>query len=98
LSVSLQGIVAEFEVLGLPFDESYHEIQDTIWLPPAIGGVPSSVTIRMRIKQFLGKDVFHCHILTHEDQGMMTNFLVSPTGDPSAEGIDFRDQRRSLRD
>jgi suppressor of ftsI len=73
-----------FEVLGLPFDESYHEIQDTIWLPPAIGGVPSSVTIRMRIKQFLGKDVFHCHILPHEDQGMMTNFLVSPTGDPSA--------------
>jgi suppressor of ftsI len=69
-----------FEVLGLPFDPSYHQIQDTIWLPPAIGGTPSAVTIRFRVKQFLGKDVFHCHILTHEDQGMMTNFLVSPTG------------------
>jgi hypothetical protein len=69
----------------LPFDPTYHQIQDTVWLPPAIGGTPSSVTIRFRVKQFLGKDVLHCHVLTHEDQGMMTNFLVSRSGNQNVD-------------
>jgi FtsP/CotA-like multicopper oxidase with cupredoxin domain len=30
----------------------------------------------MRFKEFTGKAVFHCHILPHEDTGMMENFLI----------------------
>jgi len=40
---------------------------DTIMVP-AFG----SVTIRFRALDFPGKYVFHCHILEHEDEGMMS--------------------------
>ena len=45
--------------------------QDTVWVP-----AKSMVVVRMRFKQWLGKAVFHCHILPHEDTGMMQNILV----------------------
>jgi suppressor of ftsI len=45
--------------------------QDTIWVPER-----STVVIRMRFRQWIGKSVFHCHILPHEDTGMMQNFLI----------------------
>ena len=51
-------------------------IQDTIWIPAG-----SEVVIRMRFQQWTGKAVFHCHILPHEDTGMMQNFLI--TGPPA---------------
>jgi suppressor of ftsI len=50
-------------------------IQDTVWVPTG-----QTVIIRMRFKQWVGKSVYHCHILPHEDVGMMQNFLiVDPT-------------------
>jgi suppressor of ftsI len=52
-------------------------IKDTVWIPPE-----STVVIRMRFKEFLGKSVFHCHILPHEDTGMMQNFLIKKRGEP----------------
>jgi FtsP/CotA-like multicopper oxidase with cupredoxin domain len=30
-----------------------------------------TVTIRVRFEDFIGRTVYHCHILDHEDQGMM---------------------------
>jgi len=45
---------------------------DTIALPP--GGTesaPTSVTFRTRFKDFSGAFVMHCHMLIHEDMGMM---------------------------
>jgi len=65
-----------FEVIGLPFDANYRRLHDTIWIPPAMNNVPSTITIRMRFQTFQGKEVYHCHILPHEDQGMMSNFLI----------------------
>jgi suppressor of ftsI len=41
-------------------------LQDTVPLP--VGG---TVVIRMRFIEFTGKFPFHCHILNHEDHGMM---------------------------
>lgn len=35
-----------------------------------IGGY-ESVTIRVKFEDFIGRSVYHCHILDHEDQGMM---------------------------
>jgi len=36
------------------------------------------VLIRMNFPDFVGKSVFHCHILFHEDNGMMANFEIVP--------------------
>ena len=52
-------------------------IKDTVWIP-----AESTVVIRMRFKQFIGKTVFHCHILPHEDTGMMQNLLIKPRNQP----------------
>lgn len=46
-------------------------ICDTIWIP-----AKGKAVIRVRFKQWRGKDVFHCHKLAHEDQGMMANTLL----------------------
>ena len=40
---------------------------DVVWVPAY-----SSVTIRLRVQNFPGKFVWHCHILEHEDEGMMS--------------------------
>ncbi len=36
-----------------------------------------TVTIRVRFEDFIGKTVYHCHILDHEDQGMMGVMEIS---------------------
>lgn len=46
-------------------------ICDSVWVPPN-----GKVVMRVRYKQWRGKDVFHCHKLVHEDQGMMSNTLL----------------------
>ncbi|GAA3956935.1 hypothetical protein GCM10023085_44380 [Actinomadura viridis] len=45
--------------------------QDTVQLPH--GG---EVVIRMEFLDFTGKYPFHCHILSHEDRGMMADIEV----------------------
>ena len=57
-------------------------IKDTIWIPAA-----STVVIRMRFKEFVGKTVFHCHILPHEDTGMMQNLLIKKRDEPFPPSI-----------
>lgn len=36
-----------------------------------------TVTIRVRFEDFVGRTVYHCHILDHEDQGMMGVIEIS---------------------
>ncbi|MBV9224212.1 MAG: multicopper oxidase family protein [Acidobacteriaceae bacterium] len=64
--------VNSFEVVSAPWDETYHRLHDTIWVPPF-----SKVKLRMRFKTWKGKSVYHCHVLPHEDTAMIQNFLVS---------------------
>ena len=63
-----------FEVIkidGVAVDQV--TLQDTVWVPHG-----KSVTIRMHIKEnAVGKSVLHCHIIPHEESGMMMNTLVS---------------------
>ena len=52
---------------------------DTQALP--INGTPSApktITFRMRFKDFVGPYVMHCHMLQHEDMGMMQRVTVVP--------------------
>ena len=41
--------------------------------------VPRGETVRIRIwfRDFAGKTVYHCHILDHEDLGMMGNLMIN---------------------
>ncbi|SDY80316.1 Multicopper oxidase [Modestobacter sp. DSM 44400] len=55
-------IVAE---AGRPIDDI--RWQDVVNIPAAGG----EVTVRVAFDQFGGRTVYHCHILDHEDRGMM---------------------------
>ncbi len=51
----------------------YYEsgLQDTVVIP-----VHGTVVIRVEFEDFTGLTVFHCHILAHEDAGMMANLKI----------------------
>ena len=61
--------------------------QDVIGLPLAVIGSdgkqvwPGRVTIRQTYLDFTGTYVLHCHILAHEDRGMMELVRVVPAAD-----------------
>jgi suppressor of ftsI len=64
--------VNDFEIESVAGVKPTHRlVQDTIWVAQNTEAV-----IRIRFKQWVGKSVFHCHILPHEDTGMMQNFLI----------------------
>lgn len=59
--------VNDFQVMsinGEPYDAVSH--QDTVNLP-----ANGEVVVRIPFDDFTGKFVYHCHILNHEDNGMM---------------------------
>ncbi len=60
--ISVNGVPAAFD-----------GYQDEIVLP-----AHGYVVMRVRFFGFTGETVFHCHILAHEDAGMMANILVAP--------------------
>ncbi len=45
--------------------------KDTIFLPTNLFGSPFTVTVRTHYRRYIGVFVLHCHILDHEDMGMM---------------------------
>jgi FtsP/CotA-like multicopper oxidase with cupredoxin domain len=54
--------------------------KDTIWVKPGY-----TLTVRTRYERYIGEFVLHCHILDHEDQGMMQNVaIVLPGGGTTA--------------
>ena len=56
---------------GAPYEA--HGLQDTIPLP-----IHGEVVIRIPFRDYTGKFVYHCHILNHEDNGMMGIVEVVP--------------------
>lgn len=53
--------------------------KDTLWIKPGY-----TVTIRTRYERYIGDFVLHCHILDHEDEGMMQNVAIVLPGGTSA--------------
>ncbi len=53
--------------------------KDTLWIKPGY-----TVTMRTRYKRYIGEFVLHCHILDHEDEGMMQNVAVVLPGGSAA--------------
>ena len=70
--------VNDFQVMsvnGKPYDAA--SLQDIVKIP-----AKGEVVIRQRFADFTGKFVFHCHILAHEDNGMMAIVDVTVDGKP----------------
>lgn len=73
---------------GAPIDPQYRGLKgvwkDTLWIksllpnPNAPAGFSGLYTIKVRTRyeRYIGEYVLHCHILDHEDQGMMQNVAV----------------------
>jgi FtsP/CotA-like multicopper oxidase with cupredoxin domain len=61
--------------------------KDTLWikgLRPKFPGL-YTIKVRTRYQRYIGEFVIHCHILDHEDGGMMQNVaVVLPDGDVAA--------------
>merc|ERR1712048_646061 len=75
--------VNPFQITSMP-ETSYHDgyfrigdWHDTLMVNDLGGG--ASMNIRMQTDQFTGKAVVHCHILEHEDEGMMAFFSITGT-------------------
>ena len=58
--------------------------KDTLWVKGSTNNQPQgvyTVVVRTRYERYIGDYVQHCHILDHEDQGMMQNIsVVLPSG------------------
>lgn len=71
--------INDFQVMSVN-DQPYeaHGLQDTVILP-----ANGEVVVRMQFEDFVGRFVYHCHILPHEDTGMMgTVEVVDPFTPP----------------
>jgi FtsP/CotA-like multicopper oxidase with cupredoxin domain len=72
------------EINGEP--KPFTGYQDVVTLPPATSGGPSVVKVLIPFTNpvIVGKFVYHCHIIQHEDQGMMANIqVIDPTAPPA---------------
>lgn len=57
-------------------DDPLRRWQDTIGIPYRDGATDGSITYKTRFETFKGKFVIHCHVLRHEDLGMMQTVEV----------------------
>jgi len=53
--------------------------KDTLWVknPGFSAASKYTIVVRTRYQRYIGDFVLHCHILDHEDQGMMQNVRIS---------------------
>jgi L-ascorbate oxidase len=92
--VSVAGAVDDADPSGA--DPQYAGLQgvwkDTLWIkslissPTGLTNPPTGIykiVIRTRYERYIGQFVLHCHILDHEDQGMMRNVSI---GIPNGQG------------
>ncbi len=63
--------VTHFNGEELPSDSPLRRWQDTLGVPTAANGTDGSTTFKTRFESFTGMFVIHCHVLAHEDRGMM---------------------------
>ena len=53
------------------------ELSEPVWLDVVNVPARSQVKVRVAFEDFGGRTVYHCHILDHEDRGMMGTVLAS---------------------
>ena len=66
--------------MGLPVNEPF--LRDTVNVPYATGAAATYPSVRVRMDfrdpDTIGTFVYHCHLLDHEDAGMMGLIRVDP--------------------
>ena len=82
---------------GVPVPPEQQQFLDMINVPFWTGAGPfPSVTVRLDFRgRDIGDFVYHCHILEHEDNGMMAIIRVLPKGSAAA-ATPLAHKRRSL--
>ena len=65
----------EVSVTGEPDDPQYAGTQG-LWKDTLFVKQGYTILTRTRYQRYIGEYVLHCHILDHEDQGMMQNVRV----------------------
>lgn len=85
------GSVEEWSIINdSPLDHPFHlhvwpmqlievngeEVAEPLWLDVVNVPARSQVKVRVAFEDFGGKTVYHCHILDHEDRGMMATVLA----------------------
>ena len=66
----------------LSFAASARQVIDLVWRDTLLAPSKGNEVIRMRFRDFTGDTVLHCHIVDHEDQGMMKNIRIEPAEVP----------------
>ncbi|MEZ4564250.1 MAG: ScyD/ScyE family protein [Thermomicrobiales bacterium] len=75
--------VNDYQVMSINGQPQPPRYDDTTAIPPH-----GEIVIRIPFSDFTGKFVYHCHILVHEDFGMMAVVeVVDPAGTTSANGV-----------
>ena len=75
------------EYMGKPVNEDF--LRDTVNVPYYNGHTLAYPSVRLRMDfrdpNIVGTFVYHCHLLEHEDKGMMGSIQVIPAGPPLSE-------------
>ena len=69
-----------FTTTNLNDNPLYSQYKDMkgLWRDTVFVGPQYRVVMRTRYEKYIGEFVLHCHILDHEDQGMMQNVKIVP--------------------
>ncbi|MBX9792489.1 MAG: multicopper oxidase domain-containing protein [Pirellulales bacterium] len=70
--------VNPFQVISIKNSQGQELLAEPMWKDTILVHEGERITVRTRYEQFLGKFPLHCHILDHEDQGMMEMLEIVP--------------------
>jgi FtsP/CotA-like multicopper oxidase with cupredoxin domain len=88
-----EWIVASSAVAGHPFHIHVNPFEvidpsgERYWKDTLFVDKGQTVKLRTRYETFDGDFVLHCHILDHEDQGMMESVRIAPGPQPVEECV-----------
>ncbi|MFB2917577.1 multicopper oxidase domain-containing protein [Aerosakkonema funiforme] len=72
----LDGVLSDTVLIPPTYDPNTPPTPENPYGTPAFNGEPSEVKVLMKFEDFPGTYVNHCHILFHEDAGMMAPVRV----------------------
>ncbi len=70
----------------------YETMKETWYLEPG-----ETIEVKLRFTDYIGRYMFHCHMIEHADDGMMAQFeVVAPTPTPTPEPITLSVAKRKV--
>jgi len=78
--------VNPFEIFSIKDAAGVEQLTEPIWRDTVAMKPGQTIRFRTRYADFTGDFVQHCHILDHEDQGMMQRVRIAPPARPVSAG------------